>query len=95
MGDGDGDFPGMLPPIPTPGMLWVAPQERSVNAPASNTSNAIFRRIISDLHARRLGLSVELDASVTRRVAGRTLRNAHSGMRGALGIFTGSRWNDA
>ena len=51
MGEGDGDWPGMVPPIPTPGMLWVAPQERSVNVPASNTSNAIFRRIISDLHA--------------------------------------------
>ena len=69
MGEGDGDFPGILPPIPTPGMLWVAPQERSVNVLASNTSNAIFRRIISALHGRRLGLTEELDASVTKRVA--------------------------
>jgi hypothetical protein len=68
LGEGDGDFPGILPPIPTPGMLWVAPQERSVKVAASNTSNAIFRRIISDLHSRRLGLSKEL-ASVTRSVA--------------------------
>ena len=50
-------------------MLWVAPQERSVNVPASNISNAIFRRIISALHGRRLGLTEELDASVTGRVA--------------------------
>ena len=50
-------------------MLWVAPQERSVNVPASNTSNTIFRRIISALHGRRLGLTEELDASVTGRVA--------------------------
>jgi len=50
-------------------MLWVAPQEKSVNVPASNTNNAIFRRIISDLHARRLGFSEELDATVTKRVA--------------------------
>ena len=68
MGDGDG-WPGILPPIPTPGMLWVAPQEIRVNVAASNTSNAILRRIISDLHGRRLGLSEELDASVTKRVA--------------------------
>ena len=69
MGEGVGDFPGILPPIPTPGMLWVAPQERSVNVPASNTSKAIFRRIISDLHSRRLGLTEELDATVTKWVA--------------------------
>src|SRR5580692_278728 len=69
LGEGDGDFPGILPPIPTPGMLWVAPQERSVNVPASNTSNTIFRRIISALHGRRLGLTEEVDASVTGRVA--------------------------
>ena len=69
MGDGDGDCPGILPPIPTPGMLWVAPQERSVNVAASKTANAIFRRIISALHLRRLGLTEEVDATVTKRVA--------------------------
>ena len=68
MGEGDGDCPGILPPIPTPGMLWVAPQERSVNVPASNTTSAIFRRIILALHSRRLG-SEELDATVTKWVA--------------------------
>jgi hypothetical protein len=55
--------------MPTPGTLWVAPQERSVNVLASNTTNAIFRRIISALHSRRLGLSEELDATVTKWVA--------------------------
>ena len=69
MGEGDGDCPGILPPTPTLGMLRVAPQERSVNVPASNTTNAIFRRIISALHSRRLGFSEELDATVTKWVA--------------------------
>src|SRR5580704_3211883 len=60
LGEGDGDCPGILPPMPTPGMLWVAPQERSVNVLASNTTNAIFRWIISALHSRRLGLCGKL-----------------------------------
>ena len=88
MGEGDGDFPGILPPIPTPGILWVAPQERSVNVAASNSSNAIFRRIISALHSRRLGLTEELDAIVTRWVAAlckdadlRRLRTGSSSLR--------------